>query len=166
MPRTCRPHGTPGNGGSSWTTPIPATTSASAVRLQARKVRSLAKVQRGSGSVPSSDSRGSVTRALPRSSVLVIGLGDRGWPLLQKSLQKSVGGGRSLRSYLREQGGPRAVPGSGHQGTTTIPALSASLPGAAGWRGTPVGGDGRPAAGGGGRPGPERDRHLAGWARG
>src|SRR5262249_56928971 len=53
-PSTCRPHGTPGNGGSSWTTPRPATTSASAVRLQARNVRSLAKVNLGSGSVPSS----------------------------------------------------------------------------------------------------------------
>src|SRR5580698_21753 len=46
-------------------------------------------------------------RALPRSSVLVIGPGHREWPLLQKSLQKSVGGGGSLRSYLREQGDPR-----------------------------------------------------------
>src|SRR2546429_3652322 len=53
-PSTCRPHGTPGKGGSSWTTPRPATTSASAVRLQARNVRSLAKVNLGSGSVPSS----------------------------------------------------------------------------------------------------------------
>src|SRR5579859_818135 len=53
-PSTCRPHGTPGNGGSNWTMPSPATTRASAVRLQARKVRSLANVNRGSGSVPSS----------------------------------------------------------------------------------------------------------------
>src|SRR5690242_12552082 len=52
-PSTCRPQGTRGNGGSSWTTPRPATTRARAVRLQARKVRSLAKVNRGSGSVPS-----------------------------------------------------------------------------------------------------------------
>src|SRR5690348_1964914 len=60
-PSTRRPHGTPGNGGSNWTTPRPATTSASAVRLQARNVRSLAKVNRGSGSVPSSaDPCGSV----------------------------------------------------------------------------------------------------------
>src|SRR6185312_12181078 len=46
-PSTRRPQGTPGNGGSSWTTPRPDTTSASAVRLQARNVRSLAKVNRG-----------------------------------------------------------------------------------------------------------------------
>src|SRR5580692_12547541 len=71
MPRTCRPHGTPGNGGSNWTTPSPATTSASAVLLQARKVRSLAKVQRGSGSVPSSDLPGSVTGALPWLLVMI-----------------------------------------------------------------------------------------------
>src|SRR6266542_618861 len=50
-PSARRPHGTPGNGGSSWATASPATTRASAVRLQARKVRSLAKVNRASGSV-------------------------------------------------------------------------------------------------------------------
>ena len=48
-PSMCRPHGTPGNGGSSWTTPSPATTSASAVRLQARKVRSFGKREPGVG---------------------------------------------------------------------------------------------------------------------
>src|SRR5215831_5509705 len=52
-PSRWRPIGTPGKGGSSWTMPSPATTSASAVRLQARNVRSLANVNLGSGSVPS-----------------------------------------------------------------------------------------------------------------
>ncbi len=57
--------GTPGNGGSSWTIPSPATTRASAVRLQARKVRSFANVNRGSGSVPSSSGSGSGESATP-----------------------------------------------------------------------------------------------------
>ena len=50
MPMMCRPQGTPGKGGSNWMIASPATTKASAVRLQARKVRSLAKVNRASGS--------------------------------------------------------------------------------------------------------------------
>src|SRR5580693_2786570 len=122
MPRTCRPHGTPGNGGSNWTTPSPATTSASAVLLQARKVRSLAKVQRGSGSVPSSDLPGSVTGALPWLLVMIAAeiFAKKRWRRRVVAL---------LHTGAR---GPRAVPESGHQGTTTIPALSASLPGAAG----------------------------------
>src|SRR3984957_20113746 len=97
-PSTCRPHGTPGNGGSSWTTPSPATTSASAVRLQARKVRSLANVKRGSGSVPSSSGG-----FWPESATA---------PPLQsarnRSLQKSVGRGTAARSYSREPVGDRS----------------------------------------------------------
>src|ERR1022692_2718608 len=50
---TDRPHGTLGNGGRSCAMARPPTTRASAVRLQARKVRSLAIVNRASGSVPS-----------------------------------------------------------------------------------------------------------------
>src|SRR5215813_11088944 len=94
-PRTRRPHGTPGNGGSNWTTPSPATTSASAVRLQARNVRSLAKVNLGSGSVPSSaDPCGSVlaTQHLQRSP--------------EKSCQKALAnGGGGPFSYGSELGG-------------------------------------------------------------
>src|SRR5262249_53625389 len=105
-PRTRRPHGTPGNGGSNWTTPSPATTSASAVRLQARNVRSLAKVNLGSGSVPSSaDPCGSVlaTQHLQRSP--------------EKSCQKAlaiVGGGPL--TYGGELGGvSKGAPGPSHQ---------------------------------------------------
>src|SRR6266540_3668696 len=53
-PTMWRPPGIPGKGGSSWVMASPATTSATAVRFHARKVRSLAKVKRASGSVPSS----------------------------------------------------------------------------------------------------------------
>src|SRR6266487_449586 len=52
-PTRWRPPGIPGKGGSSWVTASPATTSATAVRFHARKVRSLAKVKRASGSTPS-----------------------------------------------------------------------------------------------------------------
>src|SRR5690606_11240334 len=48
-----RPHGSPENGGSSCTMATPPMTMASAVRFQARNVRSLAKVNRASGSVSS-----------------------------------------------------------------------------------------------------------------
>ena len=44
VPMRCRPQGMPGNGGSSCAIASPPTTSASDVRLHARKVRSLAKV--------------------------------------------------------------------------------------------------------------------------
>ena len=98
-PSTCRPHGTPGKGGSSWTTPRPATTSASAVRLQARNVRSLAKVNLGSGSVPSSaGSRGCslVTRHLQKFSAEILSksVGDRGVP---PSYTREPVGGRQQR---------------------------------------------------------------------
>src|SRR6266542_4126659 len=53
-PTMWRPPGIPGKGGSSWVMASPATTSATAVRFHARKVRSLAKVKRASGSTPSS----------------------------------------------------------------------------------------------------------------
>src|SRR6266508_3959766 len=53
-PTMWRPPGIPGKGGSSWVMASPATTSATAVRFHARKVRSLAKVKRASGSVPPS----------------------------------------------------------------------------------------------------------------
>src|SRR5215469_1309115 len=59
IPTRWRPNGTPGKGGSNCTMPRPAATSARAVRLQARNVRSFARVNRGSGSVsdrPVSDS--------------------------------------------------------------------------------------------------------------
>src|ERR1019366_2720970 len=58
VPMMCRPQGTPGKGGSNWTMASPAATRASAVRLQARKVRSLAKLTRASGSASSADSAG------------------------------------------------------------------------------------------------------------
>src|SRR6266545_1244535 len=53
-PTTWRPPGIPGKGGSSWVMASPATTSARAVRFHARKVRSLAKEKRASGSTPCS----------------------------------------------------------------------------------------------------------------
>src|SRR6266511_3342136 len=53
-PTMWRPPGIPGKGGSSWVMASPATTSATAVRFHARKVRSLAKVKRASGSIPCS----------------------------------------------------------------------------------------------------------------
>src|SRR5690242_4571710 len=114
-PSTCRPHGTPGKGGSNWTTPRPATTSASAVRLQARNVRSLANVNLGSGSVPSSAGpRGCslVTRHLQRSP--------------RKYCQKTVGDRGVPHSYTREpvggrQQGERRVPVTRHSN----PALPA-----------------------------------------
>src|SRR6266540_6817503 len=53
-PTMWRPPGIPGKGGSSWVMASPATTSATAVRFHARKVRSLAKVKRASGSTPRS----------------------------------------------------------------------------------------------------------------
>src|SRR6266536_2577346 len=53
-PTRWRPPGIPGKGGSSWVMASPATTSATAVRFHARKVRSLAKVKRASGSTPCS----------------------------------------------------------------------------------------------------------------
>jgi hypothetical protein len=49
---TERPHGTPGKGGSSCAIASPAAISAREVRLQARNVRSLASVNRASGSLP------------------------------------------------------------------------------------------------------------------
>jgi len=83
-PSKCRPAGTPGNGGSSWTIPSPATTRASAVRLQARKVRSFANVNRGSGSVPSSSGSGSGESATPAPPPLPLIAGEifpkRRWP--------------------------------------------------------------------------------------
>src|SRR6266568_542939 len=53
-PTMWRPPGIPGKGGCCWVMASPATTSATAVRFHARKVRSLAKVKRASGSVPPS----------------------------------------------------------------------------------------------------------------
>src|SRR6476659_7588882 len=105
-PSTRRPQGTPGNGGSSWTTPRPDTTSASAVRLQARNVRSFAKVNRGSGSVPSSaDPCGSVlaTQHLQSSP--------------EKSFQKALAivGGSPLTHGSQLGASAKGAPGTSHQ---------------------------------------------------
>ena len=58
----------PWNGGSSWITASPAATRASAVRIQARNVRSLANVYRASGSC-SATAGACSEAALPLASV-------------------------------------------------------------------------------------------------
>ena len=59
-----------GKGGRNWAMASPATTRAIAVRFQARKVRSLAKVNLASGSLPSSGSAPSMVSRVRRAKVL------------------------------------------------------------------------------------------------
>ena len=67
----CRPQRIPGNGGSSWTMASPAATRARAVRIQARNVRSLAKVKRASGSGSGPADAGGAGLPGPLASVCV-----------------------------------------------------------------------------------------------
>src|SRR5437868_9891753 len=117
-PSTCRPQGTPGNGGSNWTTPRPATTRARAVRLQARKVRSLAKVNRGSGSVPSpAGPSGSGSRPSGSASAIRTSQDLRG-----NLAKKDVGRGGVPPSYCGEQVGGVS------QGNAGLPHTTPGVP--------------------------------------